>query len=257
MLNMKSQNLITELEENVLTITINRPETYNALSTETKIDLANAFMEADSNENVKAIIITGAGDKSFCSGQDLEESKGLDKETAEQWINEFDHLYRVIRKIKKPIVAAINGFSVGSGLQLALLADIRIANTKAKFGMTEINVGLPCVIGATMFWEVMGKSKTIDLILTGRLINAEEAKNYGLITRIVNDEELRTKSFELAKELASKPPTAIAVNKRRFNQLSEIEFNNCMNYAVEAHTIGYGSGEPQKSMSEFFAKRKK
>src|SRR5699024_1536823 len=176
----------------------------------------------------------------------------LDESAAEDWVEEFDSLYRVIRKVSKPIISAINGFSVGSGLQLALLADIRISNESAKFGMTEVNVGLPCVIGATMFWEVMGKSKTIDLILTGRLLDAKEAKEYSLVTRIVKDEDLRTKAFNLAKDLANKPPTAIAVNKRRFNQLSEVEFNNCMNYAVDAHTIGYASGEPQEMMKQFF-----
>ena len=253
---MFTENIKTELNENVLTITINRPDSYNSLSTATKYELADAFLRADKDPHVKAIILTGAGEKAFCSGQDLSESKDLDEEAAEGWIEEFDHLYRVVRKVKKPIVAAINGYAVGSGLQLALLTDIRISNRTAKYGMTEVNVGLPCVIGATMFWEVMGKSKTVDLILTGRLISAEEAKEYGLITRIVNDDELQEKAFELAKELASKPPTAIMLNKRRFNQLSEQEFNNCMNYAVEAHTIGYASGEPQEAMKKFFEKRK-
>lgn len=254
---MNIENVQTELKESVITIMINRPKSYNALSTATKLDLADAFKEADNNPNVKAIILTGSGNKSFCSGQDLAESQDLNEEAAEDWVEEFDHLYRVIRKIKKPIIAAINGFSVGSGLQLALLADIRISNKSAKFGMTEVNVGLPCVIGSTMFWETMGKSKTIDLILTGRLIDAIEAKEYDLVTRIVNDDELQESAFELAKDLAAKPPTAIMVNKRRFNQLSEQEFNNCMNYAVEAHTIGYASGEPQEAMKQFFADRTK
>src|SRR5690625_1559748 len=156
---MNYKNIVTNLEEKVLTITINRPDSYNSLSTETKLELADAFKNAGENPAVSSIIITGAGDKSFCSGQDLAESKELNESVASDWIEEFDHLYRVIRKIGKPIIAAINGFSVGSGLQLALLADIRISNESAKFGMTEVNVGLPCVIGATMFWEVMGKSK--------------------------------------------------------------------------------------------------
>ena len=249
---MTYKNIITNLEKKVLTITINRPASYNSLSTETKLELADAFKGAGENPAVSSIIITGAGDKSFCSGQDLAESKELNESVASDWVEEFDHLYRVIRKIGKPIIAAINGFSVGSGLQLALLADIRISNESAKFGMTEVNVGLPCVIGATMFWEVMGKSKTIDLILTGRLLDAKEAKEYSLVTRIVKDEDLRSEAFNLAKDLANKPPTAIAVNKRRFNQLSEVEFNNCMNYAVDAHTIGYASGEPQEMMKQFF-----
>ncbi|MEK3978639.1 enoyl-CoA hydratase/isomerase family protein [Psychrobacillus sp. FSL K6-2836] len=250
------ENILCNLEDGIYTITINRENTYNSLSTKTKVEIAQAFQNADLDKNAKVIIITGAGNKSFCSGQDLSESQGLNEEEAENWINEFDNLYRVIRKVKKPIIAAVNGFATGSGLQLALLADIRISSDTAKYGMTEVNVGLPCVIGSTMFWEVMGKSRTIDLILTGRLLEAREAEQYGLITRIVPAADLTNASKILAKELAEKPPTAISINKRRFNQLSEHEFNTCMNYAVEAHTIGYSSGEPQAKMIEFFEKRK-
>lgn len=253
---MSYQNILYDVKENVLTITINRPSTYNSLSTETKVELTDAFRRGSEDPEVKAIVITGAGDKAFCSGQYLKESQELTKESADAWIDEFDQLYREIRKIEKPIIASINGFSTGSGLQLALLADIRISNKKAKYGMTEVNVGLACIIGTTMFWEAMGKSRTIDLILTGRLIDAMEAERYGLITRVVEDDELAEATWELAKELASKPPVAVALNKRRFNQLSEAEFNNCMRFAVEAHTIGYESGEPQQAMREFFAKRK-
>src|SRR5699024_10709073 len=251
---MDYENIKLQEKESVLTITIDRPKTYNSLSTNTKLELEQAFYKAERDDSVRSIILTGAGEKSFSSGQDLSESKGLDESVAEDWVEEFDSLYRVIRKVSKPIVAAINGFSVGSGLQLALLTDIRVASESAKFGMTEVNVGLPCIIGTTMFWEVMGKSKTIDLILTGRLIDAKEAKEYNLVTRVVSDNKLRDEAFTLAKNLASKPLTAISLNKRRFNQLSEEEFNNCMNYAVDAHIMGYASGEPQKAMTEFFEK---
>ncbi len=252
---MNYKTILYEVNQNILTITINRPKTYNALSTSTKEELSNAFQRGNEDKNVKAIIIKGAGDKAFCSGQDLKESQNVSKETADKWVDEFDKLYRIIRKVEKPIIASINGAATGSGLQLALLADIRISKKSAKYGMTEINVGLPCVIGSTMFWEVMGKSRTADLILTGRLIKADEAKDYGLITRVVNDEELESETLKLAKELAAKPPMALAINKRRFNQMSEYNFNSCMEYAIEAHTLGYESGEPQKMMREFFEKR--
>ncbi|TCP21294.1 enoyl-CoA hydratase/carnithine racemase [Scopulibacillus darangshiensis] len=248
-------NILFEVEEGILTITINRPETYNALSTETKAELTDAFEAANRDSEVKAIIITGAGSKAFSSGQDLNESKTVNQETADAWVDEFDKLYRVIRSIEKPIIASINGFATGSGLQLALLADIRIAAKSAKFGMTEINVGLPCIIGSTMFWETMGRTKTIDLILTGQLLKAEEAKDYDLITRVVDDNELKEKSRDLAKELAAKPPIGIAVNKRWFKQLGDENFDNCMDYAIKAHTIAYESGEPQQAMTEFFEKR--
>ncbi|WP_303699628.1 enoyl-CoA hydratase/isomerase family protein [Lentibacillus sp. CBA3610] len=159
--------------------------------------------------------------------------------------------------MEKPIIASINGSVAGSGLQLALLADIRIASENARFGMTEINVGLPCIIGTTMFWEVMGKSKTTDLILTGRLLSAKEAKEYDLITRLVSDQhELQKKTWELALELASKPPVAVKANKDWFNRLSDENFQACMVYAKEAHTLSYSANEPQEMMEKFFAKSK-
>ncbi|MBD1381511.1 enoyl-CoA hydratase/isomerase family protein [Metabacillus arenae] len=248
-------NLFYEVKDSISTITINRPKTYNSLSTETKLELTDAFEAANHDENVKAIIITGSGKKAFCSGQDLSESKEVNQETADAWVDEFDKLYRVIRSIEKPIIASINGFATGSGLQLALLADIRIAAQSAKFGMTEINVGLPCIIGSTMFWEVMGKSKTIDLILTGRLLQAEEAKEYELVTRVVADDALKEATGQLAAELAAKPPVGVALNKRWFKRMSDSDFNSCMQYASEAHTLAYESGEPQQAMTLFFEKR--
>lgn len=250
------QTILYEIKNHVLTITINRPKSYNALSTETKLELMDAFEAAKANQHVKAIVITGAGKKAFCAGQDLSESQDVNEATAKEWVEEFDQLYRVIRSVKKPIIASINGFSVGSGLQLALLADIRISNESAKFGMTEIDVGLACIIGTTMFFEVMGKSRTIDLILTGRLLTAQEAEKYGLVTRVVADEVLEEETKKLATELANKPPVAVASNKEWFKRLSDDWFDQCMAYAVEAHTDGYRTGEPQQKMREFFEKKK-
>lgn len=253
---MSYKHLLYEVEEEIATITINRPSSYNALSTETKVELGQAFQQADQDPNVRCIVITGAGQHSFCSGQDLNESQSLDESLAHQWVDEFDQLYQTIRAVKKPIIASINGYAVGSGLQLALLADIRISNEKAKYGMTEINVGLPCIIGSTLFWETMGKSKTIDLILTGRLLTAQEALEYDLITRIVSNEQLHKETQKLAKELAQKPPTAVRLNKKWFIDFSEEAYQRCIQRAKEAHTEAYASGEPQEMMKAFFEKRK-
>ncbi|WP_257350706.1 enoyl-CoA hydratase/isomerase family protein [Pseudalkalibacillus decolorationis] len=253
---MVYNTLLYQVKDGVLTVTINRPKTYNALSTETKLELADAFKAADNDQNVRAIVITGAGNKAFCSGQDLNESQNVDEDTARKWVDEFDQLYRVIRSIKKPIIASVNGFSTGSGLQLALLADIRISSDEAKYGMTEIDVGLACIIGTTMFWEIMGKSRTTDMILTGKLISAEVAEKYGLVTRVVPSMNLKEETDKLATELAQKPPIALASNKEWFKSLSDENFNSCMIFATEAHTRGYGAGEPQRMMEAFFEKRK-
>lgn len=248
------EHLLYHVEERVATITLNRPKTLNALNTKLKLELADAFQKADRDDEVRVIVITGAGSRAFCSGQDLHESKEVDEATAKEWVDEFDRLYRVIKGVKKPIIASINGYATGSGLQLALLADIRIGSQNAKFGMTEINVGLPCIIGSTMFWEVMGKSRTIDLILTGRILKAEEAEKYCLLTRLVDNEQLEQATKQLALELADKPPVATAINKEWFNILSDDDFNNCMRFASEAHTRSYAAQEPQKMMEKFFKK---
>lgn len=253
---MSYKHLLYEVEEGIATITIHRPSSYNALNAKTKWELRQAFQHADQDPKVRSIILTGAGQHSFCSGQDLNESQSLDESLAHAWVDEFDQLYQTIRAVKKPIIASINGYAVGSGLQLALLADIRISNEKAKYGMTEVNVGLPCIIGSTLFWETMGKSKTIDLILTGRLLTAYEAQQYDLITRIVANDQLETESKKLAKELAQKPPTAIQLNKEWFLDLSEESYQRCIQRAKEAHTRAYASGEPQQMMKAFFDKRK-
>ncbi|SHE32691.1 Enoyl-CoA hydratase/carnithine racemase [Seinonella peptonophila] len=252
---MQFQHIIYQISNNVLTITLNRESTYNALSTDTKLELQQAFQQGEQDQSVKAIVVTGAGERSFCSGQDLSESKELTEELAQEWVNEFDQLYRVIRSVQKPIIASINGYAVGSGLQLAMLADIRIGVASAKFAMTEINVGLACIIGTTMFWEIMGRSRTTDLILSGRMLTAEEAEQYGLITRLVPDHTtLKEETTKLAFELAAKPPVALSSNKKWFNYLTEENFNHCMDFAREAHKIGYASGEPQEMMRKFFAK---
>lgn len=254
---MNYEQLTTELNEEVLTITLNRPKVLNALTTLLKQELAHVFKSANENPKVKSIVITGAGERAFCSGQDLNESQNVDAETAKEWVDEFEELYRVIKSVEKPIIASINGSAAGSGLQLALLADIRIASENARFGMTEINVGLPCIIGSTMFWEVMGKSKTTDLILSGRLLSATEAKEYDLVTRLASSQEdLKVKTRELAQELAAKPPVAAKINKHWFNKLSEENFNACMSFAKEAHTISYGANEPQEMMQKFLSKTK-
>lgn len=252
---LKFKHITYEITQNVLTITIDRESSYNSLATLTKEELNEAFKIANDDNQVRAIVLTGAGDKAFCSGQDLSESKEINEEQAGDWVGEFDTLYRTIKSVEKPLIASINGVVAGSGLQLALLCDIRIAKKSAKMGMTEIDVGLPCIIGSTMFFEVMGKNKAMDLILTGRLVKGEEALQYDLVTRLVEDQELAQETEKLAQELAAKPPVAYALNKQWFNQLSKENFNACMEFANEAHQKGYASGEPQKAMEAFFDKR--
>jgi len=151
--------------------------------------ICKIFSELKKKKHIKAIIITGSGKKAFCSGQDLNEIKNFKSKNVNQWINEFKQVYIAIRSAEIPVIAAINGVAAGSGFQLALLTDIRVSHAKARFGQVEINSGVVSIIGPWIIEKVLGMSKTIELCLTGQLIDGKEAKKNGShlpITKIID-----------------------------------------------------------------------
>lgn len=246
-----------QVYDNIAKITINRPKQLNAWTKHTKKEVLGALRQAQSDEEVKVIIFTGAGNRAFCAGQDLHESKGIKEEKALEWIAGFDHLYWTIRHCKKPTIAAINGIAVGSGWQLPLLCDFRIASENARFAMTEIDVGFPCIIGSTLLYLTLGEALTKELILTGRFMDAKEALKYNLLNKVIPQEKFEEEVDDFAKMLAAKPPIAMSLNKKWFTMLSDQRYLACISFAKEAHKIGYASGEPQKAQNDFFRKRSK
>jgi len=250
-------DILYEVNNSIGKITINRPKAMNAWTKNTKVEFLSALRAADKDERVKVVIITGAGDKAFCAGQDLKESKDIKSDKAVEWINEFDNLYWTIRHFEKPIIAAVNGVAVGSGWQLALLCDFRIASENTRFAFTEIDVGFACIIGSTLLWNALGDSLTRELILTGRFVNAEEALKLQLVNKVVPQKDFEQVINNFAGELAKKAPVALKLNKKWFCRLTDQTFLNCISFAKEAHTIGYASGEPKKAQDKFFEERKK
>lgn len=249
-------DIIYEQKENIGIITINRPKQLNAWTKHTKIEFLDALKRFEKDKNVKAIVITGAGNRAFCAGQDLHESKELKEENAIDWINEFDSLYWVIRHLETPTIAAINGVAVGSGWQLALLCDFRIASENARFAMTEIDVGFPCLIGSTLLYLTLGEALTKELILTGKFLNAQEALNVNLVNKVVPQDQLEESVDQFAQNVAQKPSIAMMLNKKWFTRLSDQRYLECISFAKEAHQIGYASGEPKKAQEKFFEIRK-
>lgn len=250
-------DIFYEVKDSRGRITINRPKVMNAWTKNTKEEILDALREAGKDERVKVVIITGAGDKSFCAGQDLKESKEIKADKAVEWIAEFDHLYWTIRHFEKPIIAAVNGVAVGSGWQLALLCDFRIASENARFAFTEIDVGFACIIGSTLLWNTLGESLTKELILTGRFINAEEALKFQLVNKVVLQKDFAQVVNNFAGELTKKAPVAMKLNKQWFCRLTDQTYLNCISFAKEAHAIGYASGEPKKYQDKFFEERKR
>jgi len=253
---MSYQTLILEKGE-IAKITLNRPEKLNALNQQLKNELVSAIDEVKRDPKTRVVIFKGAG-RAFCAGQDITETVSFKAEHAKEWIRGYDRLYNAIRSIDVPTIASIKGYAVGAGLQIALLMDIRIAAEDAKIGMTEINVGIPCITGSQcLLMAGMPFSKVVELIFTGDLIEAKEAEKLGIINKTVPADKLDEETEETAKKIASKPPVAESINKGWFRKLTSKMMQEAIEFAAEAHTKAYASGEPQKAMEAFLKKRKR
>ena len=253
---MSYQTLILEKGE-IAKITLNRPEKLNALNQQLKNELVSAINEVKRDPNTRVVIFKGAG-RAFCAGQDITETVFFKAEHAKGWIRGYDRLYNAIRSIDVPAIASIKGYAVGAGFQIALLMDIRIAAEDAKIGMTEIDVGIPCITGSQcLLMAGMPFSKVVELIFTGDLIEAKEAEKLGIINKTVPADKLDEETEEMAKKIASKPPVAESINKSWFRKLTSKMMQEAIEFAAEAYTKAYASGEPQKAMEAFLKKRKR
>jgi enoyl-CoA hydratase len=247
--------VLSEIRGSVGILTLNRPDKLNAWNAPMRTRLVEALDELEANEAVRAIVLTGAGDRAFGAGQDLNETKTFDPDRAELWMGEWERMYDRIRSLSKPIVAALNGVAAGSAFQVALLCDLRIGHDGVTMGQPEINSGIASVTGPWIMREMIGIARTIDLTLTGRMMEAEECFRIGLINRIVPKETVMDAALALATELAGKPPVAMRLNKARFREVTEASFRECLAAGIRNQREAYATGEPARMMEEFLAKR--
>ncbi|GAA4462911.1 enoyl-CoA hydratase-related protein [Nemorincola caseinilytica] len=206
------QTILTTLENGICTITINRPDKMNALNKDVINDLGQALEEVYNNNEVRAAIITGAGEKAFVAGADISEFIPLgDREGAQLAQRGRELVFDKIENCPKPIIAAVNGFSLGGGCELAMACHIRVASVNAKFGQPEINLGIiPGYGGTQRLTRLVGKGKAMEMIMTADMVGAEEAKALGLVNHVVASEDLLTKAKEILAKIAAKPPLAVA-----------------------------------------------
>lgn len=250
------ENLIVEKKGNVAQITINRPRALNALNEKTRSELVSAIGELEEEGEIRAIILTGAGDRAFSAGQDLKESESFSGDRAKIWIEEHHRLYDRLINTTKPIIASIKGYSIGAGFQIALLADFRLCADNAKFAFTEINVGIPTITGTGTLWHHTNMPNIKELVFTGDIIDAQKAKEMGLVNKVVPIEDLERETLEFAQKLASKPRTAMELNKRLFAKMIKPVFDEIFVEAVKSHSIAFASGEPGELMKAFLEKKK-
>jgi enoyl-CoA hydratase/carnithine racemase len=241
----------TEEIDNVGIITLNRPEVLNAWHRPMRDEIAAALENYENNQAIRAIILTGTGERAFCAGQDFGEAKNFDPQGAELWIEEWRSLYGLIRSLTIPLIAALNGVAAGSGFQVALLADIRIGHPEVTMGQPEINSGILSITGPWIMREMLGLSRTIELTLSGRMMEAKECQHIGLIHKLVPRKELMNEALSLAGMLAEKPSVAMRLDKQRFREVTEASFQEALDAAVRYHHDSYATGEPQATMEKF------
>jgi enoyl-CoA hydratase/carnithine racemase len=242
--------MLVSRKNGIATITLNRPRVLNALNEALKEELGSAVRQLAGDVGTRAVILTGAG-RAFCAGQDLNEAKDLDGAGAEQWVRGFERLYDDIRALEVPVIAAVNGWAVGAGCQLALLADIRISSTTAKFAMPEIRDGIPAIFGLGLLAPHLGLSRSLYLVMTGDPLTARQALAAGLTAKVVSPRRLQAEAEALAGRLAGYAPVAMKLDKRWARTLTEQHFRDTARFCVGAQRDAFATGDARRHMEAF------
>ena len=259
---MRYQTLLFNIQDNICTITINRPEKLNALNKDVFTDLDNALNEVAGNAEIKSVIITGAGPKAFVAGADITEFASFNKDEAMTLAKRGQDVFFKIENSKKPIVAAVNGFALGGGCELAMACHFRLCSENAKFGQPEVNLGLiPGYGGTQRLTQLVGKGKSMELQMTANLVDANEAFHLGLVNHITTAETLLERTQDILKIIHTKAPVAVAkiiecINIAVVSDSSYTNGKNGYDKEVEAFGDCFNTADMKEGTTAFLEKRK-
>lgn len=253
----KMANLLISFKQNAQIITINRADKLNALNKDTIQELSDALKSAEADQNIKAIIITGAGEKAFIAGADIAEFKDYNPKQAKELAGGGqEKLFNLVENLSKPVIAAINGFALGGGLELAMACHIRIASENARMGLPEVSLGvIPGYGGTQRLAQLAGKGKAFELIFTAGMIRADEAQELGLVNYVVTQVGLIDKCMELVKQLSKNSSLAIAAAIRAINS-GYRSGENGFQKEIEEFANCFETGDFKEGVSAFLEKRK-
>ena len=252
---MTWKHLIFNKKDNVAILSINSPETLNALSSTILNELNDAIDEIIRDEEIYVLIITGEG-RSFVAGADISEMHGLDADSARSFSEKGNQLFRKIELMEKPVIAAVNGFALGGGCELAISCDIRIASEKAKFGQPEVGLGITPGFGGTQrLSRLVGISKAKELIFSCEVINGLEAEKIGLVNRIVPPEELMCATLALANKIVSNGQIAIRYAKSAINKGIDTDLDTGISIEKSLFGLCFATTDQKEGMSAFIEKR--
>lgn len=253
---MSYQTILTQLENGVITVTINRPDKLNALNKDVFNDLDSLFDEIYTNQQIQSVIITGSGNKAFVAGADISEFGSLSVEEGKKLAKRGQDVFNKIENCPKPVIACVNGFALGGGCELAMGCHFRIASENAKFGQPEVNLGLiPGYGGTQRLAQLIGKGRAIELLVTANMIDANTALQYGLVNYVVPQEELLNKATSLLQIINSKAPLAVAACIKAANCIWNETING---FEEEINLFGncFGTNDMKEGTTAFLEKRK-
>jgi len=251
------ENMLIDKSERIATVTINRPTKLNALNKATIKELSDAFAQLQSDDEVRAIIVTGSGEKAFVAGADISEFADFDDEQgAALAATGHETLFNLVENLSKPVIAAVNGFALGGGLELAMACHFRIASDNAKMGLPEVTLGvIPGYGGTQRLPQLVGKGKAMEMILSATMLSAEEAKTWGLVNHVVPQPELLDLAKDLATKISKNSPVAIAKAIETVNAGFDKDSDGFMS-EIRAFGYCFGTDDFKEGTSAFLEKRK-
>ncbi|QNL50707.1 enoyl-CoA hydratase/isomerase family protein [Olivibacter sp. SDN3] len=253
---MNYQHLLTVIASNILRVTINREQKLNALNKETLMELHDVLTKALSDTEVRGIILTGTGEKAFVAGADIREFSDFNSAEGRDLASDGQRkVFDLIHHAEKPIIAAINGFALGGGLELALACHIRVASHMARMGLPEVSLGLiPGYGGTQRLTQLVGRGNALEIILTGNMINAEKALQIGLVNHVVPADEVITKAEDILVDILLRSPNAVAAAIRAVNA-SLIDGQDGFSTEIEEFGNCFGTADFKEGVSAFLEKR--
>ncbi|MFM8395549.1 MAG: enoyl-CoA hydratase/isomerase family protein [Acidobacteriota bacterium] len=250
-----AENILIERSDRIAIITINRPDKLNALNIQTREELSAALDELRDDAGTRVVIITGAGEKAFIAGADISEFEGRTA-IEQRAVMRSRNIFTTAEEFPKPLIAMINGFCLGGGNELALCCDLRIASEKARFGQPEINLGIiPGGGGTQRLTRLVGEGRSMQMILTGEMIDAAEAQRIGLVNEVHPLPELREKTLALATRIASKSPIALAMAKAAVKSAARTNLREGLDLEIDLFSLCFSSEDKDEGVRAFLEKR--
>ena len=254
---MSYQTLLLDIKDNIAVVTLNRPDKLNALNEQTINDLDSIFEELKENELVYVVVLTGSGEKAFVAGADIKELNKLDMISAKEFAEKGQAVFNKIDKFDKPVIAAVNGFALGGGCELALACHIRLASDNAKFGQPEVNLGIiPGYGGSQRLARLINTGRAMEYILTADMISAEEAYRIGLVNKVYTQNELLDKAIEMAKKITMKGQQAIRMAVKAVKAVDQMSLKEGQNLEASLFALCCGTEDFKEGTSAFLEKRK-